>query len=411
MAYFSGRQFIRLALSAGAGILSAGSLDSMLGCASKIYPPAHSRRVLADLHAHPLLDDWIRRSALSVKLPGVAKLASSELNQTEVTWEECYRAGIDVLCVAHFNLFDELASMPTDPNPEAPSNTIRMMDLLEVELEKPEVAQYARLARNYKELSDLLSIPKPNPDYRVAMVHTIEGGHALGGSLTPLDEFARRGVFLITITHFFNKGIASSANALPFFPDSSSHRAYQGLSAFGCEVIKRMEELGIIVDVTHATSRAVEEILRVTQRPVIASHSGVRTLGDHSYNLFDEHIQEIARREGVVGIALYPYMVSNYSDVARAKAYGTLQDVVRTIRYVTKICGTHKHIGIGSDFGGYIPRPKDIKNLGEIDKLRQRLLKEFDDDEKVVEDIMANNVINFMKKCWKSGHCSNEEGC
>ncbi|MCZ6678376.1 MAG: hypothetical protein O7E52_14140 [Candidatus Poribacteria bacterium] len=151
---FSRRQFIRLASSAGAGLLSAGRLGATLGCASKTYPSPKLPRVLADLHAHPLLDDWIEYSPPSVKLPGVAELVSSEFNQTKVTWEAAHRAGIDVLCVAHLNIFDEFAGMPTDPTPEAPFNAIRMMDLLEQELQKPEVARYAKLARNCSELSE-----------------------------------------------------------------------------------------------------------------------------------------------------------------------------------------------------------------------------------------------------------------
>ena len=77
--------------------------------------------------------------------------------------------------------------------------------------------------------------------------------------------------------------------------------------------------------------------------------------------------------------------------------------MVRTIRYITKICGTHKRVGIGSDFAGYITRPKEMIDLGEIDKLRKLLLLEFDNDETIVEDIMANNVIEFLQKNWKSG--------
>ena len=415
MAHFSRRQFIRSTLSSSVSFLVGGTFGSLLGCgktSSKICPP--SGAVLADLHVHPLLDEWIERSSLSVKLPGVAKLAAKELNQTRVKWKACHEARINVLCVAHLNPFDEFASMPTDPNPGAPFNTIRMMDLLEEELEKPEVAQYAKFARNRKELEEVLSASKRNPDnHRIAVVHTLEGGHALGGSLKPLEEFARRGVFSITITHFFSKGIASSANSMPFFPDSNSRWAHQGLSEFGRDVIRAMECLGITVDVTHATSTALKAVLAVVERPVIASHSGVRVLSDHPYNLFDEHIKAIARGGGIFGVALYPYKVSTYSDTAQARAHGTLQDAVRAICYVRKILDEvedlpdgkppHKFIGIGSDFGGYIPRPRNIRELGDIDEFRQLMYKELLDEE-IVADIMANNVIEFMINNWGSGN-------
>lgn len=406
MTNISRRKFIQSTVLSCAGFFSAGSLDSILGCISafpsKITPPIHRRRVLADFHVHPTLNAWVRRSPLAVKHPFLAKVQEKMFNPTRITWETSHRAGIDLMCVGHFSIFDEWLSMPTDPNPEAPANTIRMMDLLEQELSGP-AAPYARLVRNHKQLDDLLQVRSGNKDFRIAVVHTIEGGHALGGSLEPLKLFARRGVALITITHYFNKGIATSPNTFPFFPDANSRWPNQGLSEFGHEVIKEMEKLGIIVDVTHASSTAIEDILRAANKPLVSTHSSVRTLADHAYSLFDEHIQEIALRGGIVGVILCPYWLSNYSGEQAVKGHGSLVDVVRTIRYVTKICGTHKRVGIGSDFAGYITRPKEMIDLGEIDKLRKLLLLEFDNDETIVEDIMANNVIEFLQKNWRSG--------
>ena len=406
MKNISRRKFIHSTFLSCAGLLSAGSLDYILGfvsgCPSEINPPSHRLRVLADLHAHPTLNAWVRRSPFGIKFPFLPKIAEKVFNPTRVTWKTSHQAGIDLICVAHFNVFDEWLSMPTDPNPEAPANAIRMMDLLEQELSGP-ATPYAKLARNHKQLYDLLQIRRGNKDFRVTVLHTIEGGHALGGSLEPLSLFARRGVALITITHFFNKGIATSPNAFPFFPDANSRSPNQGLSEFGSEVIKEMEKLGIIVDVTHVTSTAMEDILRVARKPLVSTHSSVRTLGDHPLSLFDEHIQEIARRGGIVGIILCPYWLSNYSNVQLTKHRGSLRDVIHTIRYVTKICGTHKHVGIGSDFAGYITGPKEMKCLGDIDKLRKLLLIEFDNDENIVEDIMANNAIEFLLKNWRSG--------
>jgi membrane dipeptidase len=247
------------------------------------------------------------------------------------------------------------------------------------------------------------TISKQGPDYRVAVVHALEGGHSLGGDLKALDAFAKRGVAIIGLTHFFNKGVASAANPYPYFPDANSAPAHQGLSEFGWLVLKRMEELGIIVDITHCTSTAVADVLEVAKKPLIATHSSVRTLGDHPYSLLDEHIQETARRGGIIGIILYPYVLSNYSTINLAKEHGSLKDVVRTIRYVYKICGTHKCIGIGSDFSGFIAGPKEISWLDEIDRLRRMLLEEFDHDVRMVEDMMAQNVIDFLLQNWKSG--------
>lgn len=396
------REFLRTLAAAGAGLgfipaLGSVSLRGALSPASAvpIRPPA-----FADLHAHPLLNQWIKSSALGQKMPLAADLAAQLLNKTKLDFESSHRAGIDLMCVAHFNLFDEWASMPTDPNPHAPVNTFRMMDLLE-EAACGESSEFVKVARNHLELKGLLEIPKNSSDFRVAALHALEGGHALGGSLEPLDELARRGVAMITITHFFNKGIATSGNAYPFFPDAFSEWPNQGLSDFGREVIVEMEKRGIIVDLAHATSTAIEDALSVVGKPVVASHISARTLGAHPYSLVDEHIEEIARGGGLIGVIIMPYWLSNFAGEKLAEEYGGLRDVVRTVEYLAKLTGSLDCVGIGSDFGGYITGPNDMRRLGEIGKLRRALLEAFSPDE--VNQIMAGNAIRFILENWRSG--------
>lgn len=406
------REFMRSAIQAGGAMASLGGFGALLGCGTacpqNIPTPLHTRRVLADLHVHPMMNEWITQTPVAVRTPLLGTIAKNFFNPTDVTWRTCHQAHIDLLCVAHFNVFDEWLSMPTDPNPEAPTTALRMMDMLEERLLAEDVARYATFARNSQQLRQILN-QKGTSNYRVAALHALEGGHALGGSLDSVDIFADRGVALITLTHFFNKGIASSPNAYPFFPDNSSRWPNQGVSEFGCEVIKRMEERGIIVDATHTTSAAMQDVLEVATKPILATHASARTLADHPYSLYDEHIQHIAQKGGIIGVIVYPYILTNYSNDEAAKEHGTLHDVVRSIRYVYKICGTHKNIGLGSDFAGYTVGPKEMSCLGEIDRLRALLLQEFDHDETIVEDIMANNSINFLQQNWKSGNTNADE--
>ena len=403
------RQFLGSALLAGGALFSSAPLGSLVGCSAfrkkTLLAPKHSGRVLADLHVHAAMDRWIERSPIAVRTPIRARLAVKSLNSTSVDWTRCHEAGVDLMCVAHFNVFDEWISMPTDPNVEAPANTLFMMKLLERELRGPASA-YARLARNHRALQTMLDVPHADTGFRTAVLHGVEGGHALGGNLDSLAKFAERGVAWLTLTHFFNNGIATAANSFPFFSDSNSDWPAQGLSTFGEEVVRETERLGIIVDVTHCTTTALEDVLRVSQKPLVATHASARTLADHPYSLYDEHIHEIARRRGLIGIILYPFLLSNYADTNVAGGKGSLRDVVRTIGHVVKICGTHKYIGLGSDFSGYITGPKDMLRLSEIDKLRQLLLEEFGHNEDVVGDIMANNAIRFLLDNWRSGRGS-----
>jgi membrane dipeptidase len=392
-----------MALGGIAATAGVGQLLSLAGCASRhlLQGVQPDRPVLADLHVHAMINRWNRQNPMAVKYPGLAYAAEKLANKSGMDWKDCHRTGIDLICVAHFNVFDEWLSMPTDSNPEAPANTVRMLDHLEQALQG-KIGRWAALARNHRELETLLSVSKRSPEYRMAVVHTLEGGHALGGDLAALEMFADRGVALITLTHFFNKGIASAANAFPFFPDAGSDWANQGLSEFGRDVILEMERLGIIVDLIHASSTAVEDILKMASRPLVASHAAARTLADHPYSLYDEHIEQIARDGGLVGVIIDPYLLSNYASLGEADKKGTLRDTVRNVRHIVKLCGTHKHVGIGSDFAGFINPPKEMSRLSQVDRLRRLLLDEFG-DKTIVADIMANNVINFLKQNWRSG--------
>ncbi|UCH65214.1 MAG: membrane dipeptidase [Ignavibacterium sp.] len=400
----SRRKFIHSSTLAGAGLLSGLSFSSLTGCSSAnpcIEPVTKHKYVLADIHNHPTLTDWIWNSPIAVKIPMAADIAKGFFDKTGTSWQTSHAAGIDLICVSHFNLFDEWVTMATDPNPAAPTNALRMINLLEKELEGP-AAQYTKLIRTPEDFNNHFNnnYNKNEPSYRIAVLHSLEGGHALGGSLEPLNKFAQRGVVIITIGHFFNKGIATAPNAIPFFPDANSLRPHQGLSHFGRDVIYEMEKLGILVDVTHATSTAFEDILKVSTKPLIATHITAKTLGDHAYSFYDEYIKEIVHRGGMIGIPLYTYMLANYINVQEVEKYGSLREVVRTIRYVIKITNSYKNICIGSDFGGYIPHLIDMNSLCEIEKLRVLLLKEFGSEE-IVEDILAKNVIEFVRNNWK----------
>ena len=398
------RKFIRSSVLAGAGLLSGISLSSITGCSSScdcVQPVRKNKYVLADVHNHLMLNEWNSKTPIAIEVPAIDYVTRTFFDKTDTDLQSAYEAGVDLICVAHFNLFDEWLGMPTDPNPSAPYNALRMMDLLEEKL-NGSAAKYARLLRTPEEFKKYFNedYNKDSSEYRIAILHTIEGGHALGGSLEPLNIIAKRGVVLITIGHFFNKGIATAPNSVPFFADANSLWPKQGLSSFGKEVIYEMEKLGIIVDVTHATSTAMHDILKVSTKPLIATHISSRTLGDHAYSLYDEHIQEIVHRGGMIGIPFYPYILSNYINVKSAEEFGSLRDVVRTIRHVVKISNSMSNVCIGSDFGGYIPRLSDMNCLCQIDMLRNLLLEEFG-DEKIIENILAKNLINFIKTNWK----------
>jgi len=400
----SRRKFIRSSALTGVGVLSNSFLNLFAGCSSTeiCTPPVIKHKyVLADIHNHLMLNQWNSTTPVAIKAPSLDNLTRTFIDKTDTNLQTAHEAGVDMICATHFNLFDEWISMPTDPNPDAPQNAIRMINMLDKELDGFS-SKYAKVIRTPEEFKKHFTArcDKNDANFRIAVLHSLEGGHALGGSLKYLKEFAEKGVAIITIGHFYNKGIISAPNAFPFFPDDNSQRPHQGLSPFGKEVICEMENLGIIVDVAHATPTALDDILSVSKEPLIATHISARTLGDHAISFYDEHIQEIVKRGGMIGIIFHPYWLSNYSNVTDAEKFGSLREVVRTIRYVVKISNSYKNICIGSDFGAYIPSLSDMNRLCQINNLRELLLKEFDSEE-IVENILAKNVIDFIGTNWK----------
>lgn len=383
----------------GAGV--AAGACGLPGCAGGRYArsrPHPGGRVLADLHAHAVLDDWNDLTPFARRYPLLVDAVTPLANRSGVDWKRCHRAGVDLVCVAHYNIFDELASMPVDPNPDAPRHTDMMIEQLEALL-AGDASRYARIARTPADLTRLLAVDKTSGAWRTAVVHALEGAQALGGDLDNVERFARRGVAYLTLTHFVDKGVGSTVNALPYFPDMGAPDPAVGLHRFGRDLVAAVESAGMIADVTHLTTRALDDVLEIATRPVLSSHSSLRALGDHPASLTDEHAIEITRRGGMIGVLLYPLLLSNYSGPAEAKRWGSLRDTVRTVRQLVKICGGHEHIAIGSDFGAYITPPKEMRHLGDVAILRAMLLDEFS-DESLVDDVLANNAISFLEKNW-----------
>ena len=189
---------------------------------------------------------------------------------------------------------------------------------------------------------------------RIAAILGVEGGHALEGRLENLDRFYERGVRVLTVTW-------SNSNELG---DSSSdeNKPHNGLSSLGRQAVRRMNELGMIIDVSHSADKTVFDILDKSLSPVIASHSGIRARRDFNRNLTDEQIRAIAAHGGVVGVVFLPYFLREPEDKA------TIQDVLDCIDHICQLVGPD-HAGLGSDFdgfGGALPGLEDVTKMGAI---------------------------------------------
>ncbi len=172
---------------------------------------------------------------------------------------------------------------------------------------------------------------------RKSIMKGIENGYPIARDLSRLAHYARKGVRYITLCHNGDNDICDSA--------SKSQNTHGGLSDFGREVIREMNRLGILVDLSHAGSSTVKDVLSITEAPVIASHSSCRALCDHPRNLTDDEIRAIAGTGGLIQMCMYKGFVSKDSDRA------SLLDFVDHIVHAHNLVGAD-HVGIGTDFDG-----------------------------------------------------------
>lgn len=163
----------------------------------------------------------------------------------------------------------------------------------------------------------------------------IENGYPIATDLDKINHYQQEGVVYITLCHNKNNEICDSA---------ADHAEHNGLSELGKKAVKRMNELGIMIDVSHASEKTFYDVLAVSKLPIIASHSSVRALCDHRRNLTDNQIQALANHGGVVQICLYDHFI-------KKEGGATLEDAINHIEYVIDLVGID-HVGIGSDFDG-----------------------------------------------------------
>jgi len=229
---------------------------------------------------------------------------------------------------------------------------------------------------------------------KLAVLMGVEGGHAIENSLQKLEALYSQGVRYMTLT--WN-------NANDWAGASMDAGRTGGLSDFGRQVVQRMNELGMLVDVSHVSDATFWDVLAATSRPVIASHSGCRALADHPRNLTDDQLRALAKNQGVVGIIFYPVFLDEdfhkqYDEVNRRlqrefeairarypnqpgiadfevdKYRGRelqsadvpgIDRLLDHIDHAVQVMGVD-HVGLGSDFDGIsvLPRPmKDATSL------------------------------------------------
>lgn len=230
-------------------------------------------------------------------------------------------------------------------------------------------SSYIHKAYNYED------IVKNHKENKVSALLSIEEGGVLEGKLTNLKTIYEWGVRLLTLTWNYPNEIG--------FP----HSREGGLTYFGQEIVQYMNELGMLIDVSHLSDEGVWDVLSISKQPILASHSNSRSVCAHSRNLTDEMIREIANRGGLIGINLYGLFLGNES-------YSNIDDVIKHINHIHQVGGIES-IALGGDFDGFIGEI-EVYNAGEWAKLIDRLKKNNMSDQQI-DKITYKNGLRLIK--------------
>jgi len=258
---------------------------------------------------------------------------------------------------------------------------------------------------------------------KIAMPLAIEGGHAIEGRLELLREFHARGVSSMTLTHNVSHGWADSSADTP---------KWNGLNALGRDVVREMNRLGMVVDVSHVSDKTFYDVLETSRDPVILSHSGCRALNDHRRNASDDMLRALANNGGVIGIVFeLTYLSREYREAADAlRAIGrpifekvppiedldlritvehlsqgrewplegkpTVEDILEHIDHAVKVAGAD-HVGLGADMYPRTPSPEGLRGVQDYGALTLGLKRRGFSDEDA-KKIMGGNFLRVWKR-------------
>jgi membrane dipeptidase len=256
----------------------------------------------------------------------------------------------------------------------------------------------------------------------VAVMIGVEGGHAIENSLDNLRRLHDRGARYLTLT--WN-------NANDWADASMSPPRHGGLTPFGRDVVRELNRLRMLVDVSHVSDDTFDDVLAVSSAPVIASHSGARAIADHRRNLSDRQLRDLARAGGVVGVNFFPAfldeahgrafdrieaearalearLLASHGDVERARRdarawrgreLARLPQVPASaiadhIDHIVQVAGID-HVGLGSDFDGIATVPSDLPDVSALPRLTEILLRR-GYDEAAVGQVLGGNFLRVI---------------
>jgi len=297
---------------------------------------------------------------------------------------------------------------------EAVRRTLDLRDAAQRVFDKyPDQVEMARSARDIERIVG---------QKKIAAVLSIEGGHQIDNDLAVLRMYRRMGIMAMTLTHFRNNDWADSSTDKP---------AHNGLTDFGKEVVREMNRIGMIVDVSHVSDKTFYDALAVSTKPVIATHSSCFVYSDVPRNMKDDMFRALAKNGGVVGVNFSASFL-NQNDAEELKkaiaahnekepdltgadldkyaakdqlasgsdhphtAHATVEDAAECIDHIVKVAGID-HVGIGSDWDGIDDVPIGLEDVSKMPNLTLALMKR-GYSEADIKKIMGGNTLRVIRE-------------
>ncbi len=254
---------------------------------------------------------------------------------------------------------------------------------------------------------------------KIASMMGMEGGHSIENNISLLQRFYDRGARYMTLTH---------SKTLDWADSCTDEARHGGLNEMGEEVVRTMNELGMLVDISHVSIDCMKDAIRVSKAPVIASHSSARAIADHPRNVPDEVLKLLPKKDGVIMVNYYSgfvvpaaikrmHQLREYREKLEEKygddedkirreqrkeydriplAAGTIHDVLDHIEHIAKVAGVN-HVGLGSDYDGIGTVPKQLEDVATYPYITQGLLdRGFSDED--VRKILGENLMRVWRK-------------
>lgn len=231
------------------------------------------------------------------------------------------------------------------------------------------------LVTNYRSIEEVTN------NNKIGALLAIEGGNSIF-DLSALRIFYHLGVRLITLTWNNNNQLATGINNL-------KSKSKQGLTELGKKITVEMNRLGMVIDVSHLSPESFWDVIKYSNQPVVASHSNVQSICDHSRNLNDKQIKALAKKDGLIGINFFPVFLNN-------SGQATINDIIKHINYIKELVGI-KYIGLGTDYDGINNTPEGLNDIGKLPKLKQAL-KDSGYNQSEIQAIFQNNWLNLLRE-------------